>query len=98
MASCSLSSSAHISAGVMGRGCLIGTPTSRALLPIVDDDEVTGLNGGNGTAPPAALIESGTPPPGVESGRGGGFMGYIWVEERREGVAEGRRDGGCACA
>lgn len=41
-ASCSFSSSICSSAGVMGRGCRIGTPFSK--LPEV----VTGLSGGNG--------------------------------------------------
>lgn len=44
-ASCSFSSSICNSAGVMGRGCRIGTPFSK--LP----DVVAGLSGGNGCPP-----------------------------------------------
>lgn len=64
IASCSFSSSRCISAGVIGRGCLIGTPATVVSL---------GLKGGNGICPCCTL--AGIVPPGEAKGSGGGFIG-----------------------
>jgi len=67
-ASCSFSSSRCISAGVMGRGCLIGTPESTLdMWPLM-----LGLSGGNAWP---ACAEGGMVPPGEASGSGGGDIG-----------------------
>lgn len=82
IASCSFSISRCSIAGVIGCGCLMGTPVS----------DMLGLNGGKGRCPCCTL--AGMVPPGDASGRGGGFIGYI-CEARREGGADGRRESGC---
>jgi len=75
-ASCSFSSSRCISAAVIGRGCLIGTPVESTL--VCTYPLAPGLSGGKACpCSDADCAGDATVPPGEARGSGGGLMGYI---------------------
>ena len=91
-ASCSFSSSRCISAAVMGRGCLMGTPADSTL--VCTYPLAPGLRGGNACPCSDADCAGGTMvPPGEAKGSGGGLMGYI-CEVRLETDVDVWRDMG----